>query len=449
MNWNKRYRIKLYVHHSIWIFPVLSIAAALIAVAILNRIELALNLKMDLTPETARTVMGIIAGSMFSLVVIASSAVLLAVQLASAQMTPRLIALIYRSNIRRFSISLFVFTFTFSVAVLVRIDQHVPALTSYVAAYGFLLSLALFLFFLDHIGKTLRPSTALRRVALAGRDVIHSVYPRQLHEQRSVPGKPTMSLNGHQHRVVLNKVDGVILAIDLRGLVTLAEQANCLIELVPQVGDFVAAGDPLFRIYEGGDTLRDDQLRGSIAVGQERTLEQDPMFALRIMVDIASKALSPAINDPTTAVLSIDQLHHLLRDVGNRHLSDGRETDSKGHLRLIYRTPTWEEFVYLGVTEIRQYGRESVQVMRRLKAMLENLIETLPERRSPLLRQELRLLAISSKRTFLDADDQSLADTADLQGIGGVNTDQQPDELLQRRRHGTAEQAECAHARIV
>jgi uncharacterized membrane protein len=370
--------------------------------------------------------MSTIAGAMFTLVAVSSSAVLLAVQLASAQLTPRIIALIYRNKVRKLSITLFTFTFTFSVAVLVRIEDHVPLLTGYIAAYGFLANLALFLHFVDSMGKSLRPSAALRKIALAGREVIRDVYPRRLHEQESLLPQPIMTVNGNQHRVVLNNTDGVILAFDLKGLVALAERANCVIELIPEVGDYVADGDPLFRIYEGGDDLNDDSLRRSIAVGQERTLEQDPMFAFRIMVDIASKALSPAINDPTTAVLSIDQIHHLLRELGNRYLSDGRET-SKSHLRLIYRTSNWEDFVHLAVTEIRQYGRDSVQVMRRLKAMLESLIQTLPEQRRPLLLKELSLLASSSKRMFPEPDDQTLASTGDLQGMGGgSNTDTQP-----------------------
>src|SRR6185295_11395877 len=154
----------------------------------------------------------------------------------------------------------------------------------------------------------------------------------------------------------VSEVDGALLAVDYRGLISLGDRSNCLLVLVPQVGDFVAAGDPLFRIYHGEDELALDSLRDSVAFGPERTMEQDPMFAFRIMVDIASKALSPAINDPTTAVLAIDQLHHLLRDVGSRYLAEGRKTDWTGCVRLIYRTPNWEDFVQLTITEVRQYG---------------------------------------------------------------------------------------------
>jgi uncharacterized membrane protein len=237
--------------------------------------------------------------------------------------------------------------------------------------------------------------------------------------EHSKAPEPIAILEEGPRRVVLNQVDGAVLAFDLKGLVSLAEKSDCLIELIPEVGDFVAADDPLFRIYGGGEKLAESTLQNSVALGQERTLEQDPMFAFRIIVDIASKALSPAVNDPTTAVLAVDQIHHLLRDVGTRYLAEGREADSEGRVRLVYRTPNWEDFVHLSVTEIRQYGRDSIQIMRRLRAMLENLIDTLPVRRAPLLHQELGLLVASSNRVFLDMDDQLLAKAADLQGIGG------------------------------
>ena len=419
MSWLNRHRLKLYLRNSIWVFPVVNIAGGLIALALLNKIDRALGWEINLGADTARTVMATVAASMFTLVVVGSSAVLLAVQLASAQLTPRIITLVYRSRIRKFCLSAFCFTFTFSVGALVRLESSVPLLTSYAAAYGFLINLALFLYFIDGMGKTLRPGSALYIVGVAARDVIESVYPSKLKKDQPLISKPLEILKRDPSRVVINEIDGVVLAFDSRGLKTLAENANCLIELVPQVGDFVAAGDPLFRIFDGGETISDDTLRHSIAFGQERTLEQDPTYAFRIIVDITSKALSPAINDPTTAVLAIDQIHHLLRNVGLRNLAQGRETDGRGELRLVYRTPDWEDFVHLAVTEIRQYGRESIQIMRRLRAMLENLIQTLPERRAPMLRLELSLLQTSAKRMFVDLYDQALAETGDLQGMGG------------------------------
>jgi len=425
MNWLQRYHVRLYLRNSIWVLPALSIPLALLCVALVVRIDQAFGWQMNITPETARSIMSTVAGSMFTLVVLVSSTVLVAVQLASAQLTPRIIALIYRNPYRKLALALFIFTFTFSVGVLVRIEDRVPLITAYLAAYGFLLNLALFLFFIDGMGKTLRPSSAVRGVGLAGRRIIHTVYPSPLKEGDPTPEEIEMRLNG-QPRVVRSIDDGAVLGFHHKGLMALAVKSNSAIELMPEVGDFIAAGDPLFRIYEGGSDLSDRTLQDLVAIGHERTLEQDPLFAFRIIVDIANKALSPAVNDPTTAVLAIDQIHHLLRDIGNRYLAEGHERDAAGNLRLIYRTPNWEDFVRLGTTEIRQYGDESIQVQRRLRAMLENLIETLPERRAPVLQKELALLTMSSKRSFPDLDDQNLAEAADLQGIGG-SYDEMPD----------------------
>jgi uncharacterized membrane protein len=216
----------------------------------------------------------------------------------------------------------------------------------------------------------------------------------------------------------------VLLAFDTEGLVALGQKAGCVVELVPQVGDFVAAGSPLFRIFGGKGAPSASALCQSVALGQERTMEQDPAFAFRIMVDIASKALSPAINDPTTAVLAIDQVHYLLRSVGGRHLDEGLAHDRTGSLRLVYPTPDWEDFVRLAVTEIRHFGGASIQVARRLRGMLENLTEVLPPERTALLRNELKLLHRSAERFFPEPEDRVLADVSDLQGVGGKHSAQ-------------------------
>ena len=142
------------------------------------------------------------------------------------------------------------------------------------------------------------------------------------------------------------------------------------------------------------------------------------MFAFRILVDIALKALSKAINDPTTAVLAMDQLQRLLQRVGNRDLRNELITDAGGRLRLIFRTPNWEDFVHLACTEIRHNGAESIQVARRLRAMIENLIQTLPEHRHPALRHELQLLDLAVVRHYVFPQDLALAQIPDSQGLG-------------------------------
>jgi uncharacterized membrane protein len=309
--------------------------------------------------------------------------------------------------------------FTFDLAVLARIGESVPRLSAFLAAYGTVAAIGVFLYMIDRVGKSLRPVSVLTAIGRVGHDVIEAVYPHRLtgaeDTTNAVPAMPA----GDCRRIVGNVRTGVVLAFDPDGLAALARQADCLIEVVPQVGDFVAKGDPLFRLF-GGD-LDDRDLQQSVAIGPERTMEQDPAFAFRIIVDVAAKALSPAINDPTTAVLALDQLHHLLRSVGLRNLATGQVRDATGRLRLAYRTPNWEDLVGLAVTEIRHYGKDSIQIARRMRAMLESLIRALPPERAVRLREELDLLHRTVDRGFLDAEDRTRADRPDSLGMGGAH----------------------------
>jgi uncharacterized membrane protein len=426
MTWLQRYRIRHYVQTSIWIPPVLSTLAAIAAVRLLYWIQLDVGWESPVTADTARAVLGTMAASLFTAIVFVCTALLVAVQLVSAALTPRIIGIVFRDPITKFALTLLVFVFTFSLSALIRISSIVPLLTTHVAAYSCVVCLAVFFFLIDHLGRALRPSGALRAVAWLGRRVIESVYPQRLADLKAGAAPETARApDGEPTATIYNPTDGVVLAFDEKGLLNLARRADCIIEMVPQVGDHVAAGDPLFRIYQGGTALPADALCQSVAVGQERTLEQDATFAFRIMVDIALKALSPAINDPTTAVLALDQIHHLLRKVGERNLDTGNVRDAAGRLRLVYRTPDWEDFVHLAVTEIRHFGCESIQIARRLRAMLENLIHTMPESRAKLLRHELTLLHRSAERFFSEPEDRALAEVSDFQGVGGKHGNNQ------------------------
>jgi uncharacterized membrane protein len=420
MTWLQRYRVRHYLRNSIWLLPVLGMALALVAVRALDRLEGSLGWGSGFHPEAARAVLGTLAASMFTFIVFVSSALLVVVQLASSQLTPRVIAIVFRDTVTRASLTVFVFTFTFTLAALVRVTTAAPRLTTELAAYGCLANLGVFLYLIDHVGRALRPSGALRSVARVGREIIASVYPRPYPgpSEESQGPADAPGAGGEPASVIASPGDGVVLAFDLRRLASLARRADCVIELVPQVGDFVAVGDPLFRVF-GGAAVPARALCQSVAVGRERTEEQDPTFVFRILVDIASKGLSPAINDPTTAVLAIDQVHHLLRIVGARHLEKGRVRDANGRLRLVYRTPDWDDFIHLAVTEIRHFGGESIQVARRLRAMLENLIQVLPEARASALRSELELLHRASQRSFPEPEDRALAEVSDSQGVGG------------------------------
>jgi uncharacterized membrane protein len=277
----------------------------------------------------------------------------------------------------------------------------------------------MFFFVIDYAARILRPVSIFWHAGEAGLRVIDEVYPDPIGD---APARQSWRADaGEPARTVLHRgTSAIVLAVNINALVAAARRTGGIVEFAPQVGDFVAVDEPLFRLYGGAAAIDDALLHAQVAFGRERTLEQDSTFAFRVIVDIAAKALSPAINDPTTAVLAIDQLHRLLRTVGTRHLRDEIIRDNAGAIRMIFRTPNWEEFVELACTEIRQYGTSSVQVARRLRAMIENLVQTLPTLRRPALQQELVLLDRALQRLHVDAEDLALARTPDTQGLGSV-----------------------------
>jgi len=354
-------------------------------------------------------------------VVFTFGSLLVALQVASGQLTPRIIAtVLVRNDVVRYTTGLFIFTLLFAVSAINKMQGTVFQLVVFVAACLGILCFAAFLYLIDYAARLLRPISILSRVGQAGLKVIESVYPEptlganRSDAPRHELGKPT--------RVIPHGgTSEIVLAANLRKLIAQAQRSNGVIEFVPQIGDFIATDEPLFKLYGGAASLDEDDLRSAVAFGLERTMEQDPTFAYRIVVDIALKALSPAINDPTTAVIAIDQLHRLLRKAGNRNLRTDEILAKSGQLLVLFRTPNWEDFVHLAFTEIRQCGAQNMQIARRLRAMIDNLIETLPKHRHAVLLGELKLLDRDVERHFVHPEDRALASLGDSQGLGGAS----------------------------
>ncbi|GMU51439.1 MAG: hypothetical protein AMXMBFR33_05850 [Candidatus Xenobia bacterium] len=417
MTWLQRYRYRHFLSNSMWVSSTLGLILALASHRVLYLVGRAMGWNAATEPDAARAVIGALSSSLLTFIVFVSSALLVAVQLASAQLSPRIIALALKEPGIRTCLGIFVFNFTFSLAVLSRIGTQTPLIELQVCIWSSLGSIIVFLYMVDRLARSLRPISILTLIAGKGAEVIKSVYPLMLDEgpravSQSLPDPSTALVVEHIGR------SSVLLAFDQEGLLTLASQENAIIELMPQVGDFVVHGDGLFRIY-GSTRLSPDVLRRCLALGDERTMEQDPAFAFRIIVDVACRALSRAINDPTTGVLALDQVHLLLRLTGLRRLDTGCVSDSQGRLRLVFRTPDWEDFVWLGLAEIRQFGAGNIQIARRMRALLEHLLKVMPPGRQPALREQLELLDRSVARSFPDDEDREQASSKDLQGLGG------------------------------
>jgi uncharacterized membrane protein len=421
MRWNQWYSLKSYVRSSLWIVPFVALLLYIVIIRVIYAIDAWITW-VPLMPwglSGTQMLLQTIVTLTLTFIVFTFGSLLVAIQIAGGQLTPRIIAAtLLRDNAIRFTVGLFIFTLLFATGVLARLETTVPHGVGAMAGLLGFASIAAFLYLIDYAARLLRPGSIVWRVGEAGRAVIESVYPDpaglsgvSASPRRQLP-PPTRTLE-HSGR------SAIILAVNLKALVAAAQKANVVIEMVPRVGDFVATGEPLFRLYGDAGGLAGEGLRQLVAFGPERTIEQDSTFAFRIIVDIAIKALSKAINDPTTATLAIDQLQRLLRMVGSRHLHNDELMDASGRLRVILRTPNWEDFVQLTFSEIRLYGAENFQIARRLRAMIENLLLTLPEQHRPALRDELELLDRALEKLYPLPQDLALARIPDLQGLGG------------------------------
>jgi uncharacterized membrane protein len=367
---------------------------------------------------------------------------LVAIQVAGGQYTPRIIATtLLRDKVIRRIVALFVVTLLWSNRTMVQLGNlaDVPQFQVFLAAVLGLTSLIAFIVLIDYSAKLLRPVTLVRRVGQQGIEVIESVYPDPTRgvavparkstrkflslgsRHAALHAQPAIKRSSPDRIIYHPDKSGIVLAVNLQRLVAEAERADSIIEVVPQVGDFIAVGEPLFYLYGNAGAIDNRKLLALIALGSERTMEQDPMFSFRIEVDIALKALSPAINDPTTAVLAIDQVYRLLRKVGERSLHGYEITNSAGQPRVVFRTPNWVDFVHITFREIRQCGAGSIQIARRLRAMAINLTQTLPEHRHPELHAELDLLDRAIEQQLMFPEDLALARIPDSQGLGGAS----------------------------
>ena len=422
MIWKQLYHLRIFIKSSLWVVPLIAIPFELAATQILHRMDGWLGWTLlGLGVSGAQAMLNALITATLSFTVFTFGSLLVALQIASGQLTPRIIAtVLVRDPVVRYTTGLFIFTLLFSISAINRIQGTVFQLVAFVAACLGILCFAAFLYLIDYAARLLRPISIMGLVGKTGLMVIESVYPdpslppSQVKAQRHKLGTPDRVI---QHR----GASEIILAVNLNELLTAAGRSNGVIEFVPQIGDFIATDEPLFNLYGDARSLDEQELRSTVAFGPERTLEQDPTFAYRIIVDIALKALSPAINDPTTAVIAIDQLHRLLRKAGKQNLRTDKILDKSGRLRVIFRTPNWEDFVHLAFTEIRQCGVQNMQIARRLRAMIENLIQTLPKHRHAVLHRELALLDRDIKKYFVYPEDLALARVGDSQGLGGAS----------------------------
>ncbi len=368
----------------------------------------------------ALTILSSITSGMIALTGIVFSLAFVMVQFSAVAYSPRLVSWISRDPIIWHSIGVFTATFLYAIGAMAWIDRagsgRVPLFSSWLVILLTLASVGMFIALIQRLAL-LQISRMLAFTGNLGRQVIEQMYP-PLETPASAARADEFAKFPVTQTVVHSGGPRALQALDMPALLALATQTGGCVEVLASVGDTLIMGMPLLRVFGGNQLVKDETWKRIFETGLDRTFEQDPKYALRLLVDIAIKALSPAINDPTTAVQALDQIQdHLLR-LGRRRLEIGTVRDSEGMLRLVVPYPTWEDFLRLGFEEIRFCGATSVQVMRRMRAMISDLIAALPQERHPALEHHRERLNATIARSFADDEEKLEASVEDRQGLG-------------------------------
>jgi uncharacterized membrane protein len=434
LSWVARFRLGQYVKGSVWIVPLLG---AVIGMALgpggtfFDRHGLVPS-GFEYSPSTATAVLAAVVGAAAALAGFVVTVSVLVVQIAEGSLSARYMRLWFRDRLLKLVLAVLLGTLTFAMQELRLVGSTtVPDAGVTISELLLVVGLIVFLLFLDRALHRVRPVAVAALIGTSIRKTCDGISRESASPDSpdfvALPYESEHALwaksraDESSSHVVTSTGSGSLQAIDGRGLVRFARAHDCRIVLLHAVGDFVSHGAPLLAVYgyDGEASGLAEPLRRMVALGNERTIDQDPAFGVRIRVDIANMALSPAVNDPTTAVQVLDHLGESLRVIGSADLAAAGKARGETHPRVIVPTQSWDEILTLAVTEIRTYGAASIQVNRRLRAMLETLEASVPAVRKPAVAEELARLDASVARAFAGSVDLDRAGVADSQGLGG------------------------------
>jgi uncharacterized membrane protein len=414
----RRFQLGHLARTRLWLIPLACVLAGLGLALVLLAIDRSagygvVGQGVTGSPDSARTILQTAATALVTLTSVVLSLTLVAVQLAMGQFSPRIVRAILHDRRSQFAIGLFIGTWAYTMTVLreVKVSSsgsggQLPGL-AVVVDYGLILSaITILVLFVHHTGQSIRVGGLIGLVGDETRKETERLYPRPEGEQEDPNIVPAPDV-------------GVVVKLHYKSLVAIAEKADCVLELVPAMGDFVPLGTPLFRVRGSLPDSYRGMVALSVILGRERSHEFEPAYGIRKLVDVAERSIySGPFQDPTTSVQALNPIHDVLRRLAPREFPSGVHRGSDGRPRLIERVMTWDGYVRLAFDEIRLVGAASPQVARRLRAALEDLKSVAPpERQGPLDRQ-LALLEAGVRCAYADEADVQAALVPDMQGIG-------------------------------
>lgn len=413
------YRFLTSLRNGLWFVPVMCVVAGVGLSIATTSIDRRFDFELVPTaltggPDAALSMLSTVAASMVSLAALVLTITMVVVQLAMGQFSPRIVQRILRDKPSQLAIGIFVATFAHAMLAMREVDLEgegqVPGVAIIVAFVLVLVSIAVLVIYVHHIGQALRVASLIELVGKDTRELLERYYPDHSGDAATATGS-----------AVLAPKSGVVSHIDHDALVEIGRRADTTLTMVPALGEFVPAGAPLFEL-DPDAAVDDGDLTGNVMLTLERTLGQDVAYGPRLLVDIALRSMADSpLQDPTTAVQAIDRLHDCLRQLARRPFPSGDHRDQDGTVRLRVPTMTWEDYVHLAFDEIMIAGAGSPQVARRLQAALDDLISFAPDDRAPVLVEQRRRLDVLTEAALDDERQIEESKRADALGVGGAS----------------------------
>jgi uncharacterized membrane protein len=372
-------------------------------------------------PQIAQIILGGIAASIMTVVSIVFAILLMTLTLASMQFSPRIIVSFTRDRVTQWTLGIFLGTFLYCMGALpaarslprpfAPVATVLGAMLLAIACVGWLL------FFIHHISQAIGVNQIVDRIASETEAVIDEMMPRPHSPDRLSHPDAGLEASG---AVVLNACSGYIRFLDTKRLIALAKSYHVRIRVLRRVGQFVPAGVPLVVLSKAGNLSEDAaaDFRGTFDLGPSRTLQQDVEFGVLQIVDIALKAISPAVNDPTTAISCVDQLSRILIRFASREQPEFLLYDPPGVVRVSVKWIDFERLLDSAFEQIRMYSKGDVAVSLRLLRALGDIAIGAPARhRGVLVEVGRRVVAGCGERLAEEEMRRVRSRLAELEGV--------------------------------
>jgi uncharacterized membrane protein len=426
----RRVRRRERLRSTFWFIPAIFVPMSAALAVVMHRVDEVIDVAPGGAPwwvvssSAAANVLSTIAAAMLTFVGVVFSVTLVALQLASSQVSPRVLRNFVRSPVPKLAFGTFISTFVYSLFLLSQISStnaNLPVAGVAVALLLVLACIAIFIVYVDMTVRGMQVSFVVSTVAVETRQAILQTY-------RALDGYVTARLPERidtNSPVVLDDSviagrrpsRGVIQGVDVARIVELAHEHDVVVYQVRKVGQFAAEGDTMFDVA-GHARNAQEIFTAIVDLGRERTLYQDPLYGIRQLVDTATQALSPAFNSTTTAVQALDRLFDLIGRIGRLPTPTGFVADAEGTVRFIYPVLTWADVVELAFVEIRQFGSGATQITRRLLAGFDDLLRDLPEDRHAPIQAQRDAVIHAVQHRAVNSADMATAVRPDPMGLG-------------------------------